>query len=111
LAHNCGSPRQTVGHSFGNQQINVTPPSVTEASFYRVAALFLANGAALSQEVADGKINVQSACALNTLYFAMKIMKIMAHVEYKRHAPLSRSLEIKRESDSYLFLFYIICCA
>jgi hypothetical protein len=31
-----------------------------------MAAFFLASGAALSQEVADGKINVQSACALNT---------------------------------------------
>jgi hypothetical protein len=31
-------------------------------------AFFLVSGAALSQEVADGKINVQSACAVNTRY-------------------------------------------
>jgi hypothetical protein len=84
------------------------PRSVTKTSFYSAAALFLANGAALSQEVADGKINVQSACALNTLYFAMKIM---VHIEYKIHAPLSRSLAIKRESERNLFLVHIICCA
>jgi hypothetical protein len=36
-----------------------------------VAAFFSATGAALSQEVADGKINVQTACALNTLYTAV----------------------------------------
>jgi hypothetical protein len=32
------------------------------------AAFFLASDALLLQEVADGKINVQSACALNTMY-------------------------------------------
>jgi hypothetical protein len=31
----------------------------------RAAAFFSASGAALSQKVADGKINVQSACALD----------------------------------------------
>jgi hypothetical protein len=31
-------------------------------------AFFSAGGASLSQEVADGKISVQSACALNILY-------------------------------------------
>jgi hypothetical protein len=36
----------------------------------RAAAFFSASGAAQSQEVADGKINVQSACALNTRYIA-----------------------------------------
>jgi hypothetical protein len=38
-------------------------------STWRQAAAFLsASGAALSQEVADGKYNVQSHCALNTRY-------------------------------------------
>jgi hypothetical protein len=37
----------------------------------RAAALFSASDAALSQEVADGKINVQSACALNTVYIRL----------------------------------------
>jgi hypothetical protein len=32
----------------------------------RAAAFFSASGADLSQEVADGKINVQSACAMGT---------------------------------------------
>jgi hypothetical protein len=32
------------------------------------AVFFSAGGTALSQEVADSKINVQSACALNTVY-------------------------------------------
>jgi hypothetical protein len=32
------------------------------------AAFFSASGAALLQEVADGKINVQSACAPHTQY-------------------------------------------
>jgi predicted nucleic acid binding AN1-type Zn finger protein len=35
----------------------------------RAAAFFSASGAALSQEVTDGKMNVQSACALDTRYF------------------------------------------
>jgi hypothetical protein len=34
----------------------------------RAASFFSANGAALSQQIADGKINVQSACALSTRY-------------------------------------------
>jgi hypothetical protein len=34
----------------------------------RAAAFFSGRGVALSQEVADGKINVQSACDLNTRY-------------------------------------------
>jgi hypothetical protein len=38
------------------------------STWCRAAAFFSASGAALSQEVADGKINVQSACALNTQY-------------------------------------------
>jgi hypothetical protein len=38
----------------------------------RAAAFFSASGPSLSQEVADGKINVQSACPLNTMYFSMK---------------------------------------
>jgi hypothetical protein len=33
-----------------------------------VAAFFSASATVLSQEAADGKINVQSACALNTVY-------------------------------------------
>jgi hypothetical protein len=33
-----------------------------------MAAFFSASGAALSQQVANGKINVQSACALITWY-------------------------------------------
>lgn len=36
----------------------------------RAAAFFSASGAALSQEVDDSKINVQSACALTTVYVA-----------------------------------------
>jgi hypothetical protein len=32
------------------------------------AAFFSASGVVLSQEAADGKINVHSACALNTRY-------------------------------------------
>jgi hypothetical protein len=32
------------------------------------AAFFSASGAALSQEVADGKMNVQAACSLNMVY-------------------------------------------
>jgi hypothetical protein len=34
----------------------------------RATAFFSASYAALSQEVANGKINVQAACALNTVY-------------------------------------------
>jgi hypothetical protein len=34
----------------------------------RAATFFSASGAALSQEVADGKINIKSASALNTRY-------------------------------------------
>jgi hypothetical protein len=34
-----------------------------------LAGIFSAGDALLSQEVADSKINVQSACALNTVYF------------------------------------------
>jgi hypothetical protein len=34
----------------------------------RAEAFFLASGAALSQEVANVKMNVQSACTLNTVY-------------------------------------------
>jgi hypothetical protein len=34
-------------------------------------AFFSASGPLLSQEVADGKINVQPACALNTVYNEM----------------------------------------
>jgi hypothetical protein len=37
-----------------------------------VAAFFLASGPSLSQEAADIKINVQSACALNTVYYPFK---------------------------------------
>jgi hypothetical protein len=36
--------------------------------FSYIAAFFLQVGAALSLEVADGKINVQSVCAQNTRY-------------------------------------------
>jgi hypothetical protein len=34
----------------------------------RVALFSSASGPALSQEAGDGKINVQSACSLNTVY-------------------------------------------
>jgi hypothetical protein len=34
----------------------------------RTGIFFLASGAAFLQEVADGKINVQSAWTLNTVY-------------------------------------------
>jgi hypothetical protein len=34
----------------------------------RTAAFFFASGAAVSQQVANGKISVQSACALITWY-------------------------------------------
>jgi hypothetical protein len=34
----------------------------------RMPAFFSASGPSLLQEVADGKINVQSVCALNTVY-------------------------------------------
>jgi hypothetical protein len=47
------------------------------------AAFFLASGAALSQEVANSKINVQSACTLNTEYYTYKYaseVKLMALV-------------------------------
>jgi hypothetical protein len=43
----------------------------------RVAAFLSASGAALSQEVADGKINVQSACALNMVYVVTAISSYM----------------------------------
>jgi hypothetical protein len=36
------------------------------SSFGRAVAYFSASGALLSQEVAEGKINVQSACAFDT---------------------------------------------
>jgi hypothetical protein len=39
----------------------------------REAAFFSASGAALSQEVADGKFNVQSACALITRYILQRL--------------------------------------
>jgi hypothetical protein len=39
------------------------------------AAFFSASGAALSQEVADGKIDVQSACALNTPIYSYQISR------------------------------------
>jgi hypothetical protein len=34
----------------------------------RAQAILLASDAAVSQEVANGKISIQSACTLNTLY-------------------------------------------
>jgi hypothetical protein len=37
----------------------------------RAASIFSASGAALSEQVADGKINVQSAYALITRYLQM----------------------------------------
>jgi hypothetical protein len=37
------------------------------------AAFFSTSGAALSQEVANGKINVKLACALNIRYIRSKI--------------------------------------
>jgi hypothetical protein len=36
-----------------------------------VALFSSASGPALSQEAADGKINVQSACSLNTVYVSI----------------------------------------
>jgi hypothetical protein len=47
----------------------------------------------------------------NMVYFVIKIMKIMAYVQYKRYASLSRSSEIKSEFESNVFLVHIICCA
>jgi hypothetical protein len=41
------------------------------SSSSRTEAFFSASGAALSQEVADGKISVQSPCALNTVYILL----------------------------------------
>jgi hypothetical protein len=38
----------------------------TSTVLLSMVAFFSTSGAALSQEVADGKMNVQSACALNT---------------------------------------------
>jgi hypothetical protein len=38
------------------------------------AAFFSANGAALSQEAADSKINVQLACTLNMVYMLYAIL-------------------------------------
>jgi hypothetical protein len=37
-----------------------------------MAKFFLASGASLSQEVADGKFSVQSACALIAVYMQGK---------------------------------------
>jgi hypothetical protein len=42
----------------------------------RMAAFFSAKCEAISQEVADGKINVQSACVLNTQYIGYDICHI-----------------------------------
>jgi hypothetical protein len=39
-----------------------------------MAAFFSASGVVLSQEVADSKINVQSACALDTRYFFTMVL-------------------------------------
>jgi hypothetical protein len=44
-------------------------------------------------------------------YFAIKIIKIKAYVEYKRYTILSISLGTEREFESKLFLVHIICCA
>jgi hypothetical protein len=49
----------------------------------RAQAFLTASGAALSEEVADGKINVQSACALNTRYNVIKESVIHIQVEKK----------------------------
>jgi hypothetical protein len=38
------------------------------SSYGRAEAFLSASDAAVSQEVADGKISVQSACALNTMW-------------------------------------------
>jgi hypothetical protein len=40
----------------------------------RPQAFFSASDASLLQEVADGKISVQSACALNTVYMPKLMM-------------------------------------
>jgi hypothetical protein len=49
-----------------------TPTEILD-TWCRAAAFFSASGAALSQEVADGQINVQSACALDTRYIYIHI--------------------------------------
>jgi hypothetical protein len=51
------------------------PSTELLSTWCRAAAFFSASGAPLSQEVAEGKINVQSAYALNTRYFAGQIFK------------------------------------
>jgi hypothetical protein len=43
----------------------------------RAAAFSSASGAALSQEIADGKIDVQSAFAMDTLYIQITTVKVI----------------------------------
>jgi hypothetical protein len=49
--------------------------------------IFLGSGAALSQEVANGKTNVQSVCTLNTVYIISDWIKYMSRSVYyiKQH--------------------------
>jgi hypothetical protein len=60
------------------------------------AAFFSASGPVLSQEAADGKTNVQSACSLNTVYI---------------HSLMARSLRLMlpmgRMSSSVVVVLYM----
>jgi hypothetical protein len=51
------------------------------------AAFFSVSGAAPSQEVADSVSNVQSACALNTVYIdaVIRILRIRTYTSFYIH--------------------------
>jgi hypothetical protein len=55
----------------------------------RAQAFLSASDAAISQEVSGGKISIQSACALNTLY-CIKVYDIITPINVKHGSILMR---------------------
>jgi hypothetical protein len=69
MADDCGAVKQTDAAAgiytvFIAQAYQMSAELLS--TWCSAAALFSTTGAALSEEVTDGKINVQSACALHT---------------------------------------------
>jgi hypothetical protein len=69
------------------------------STWCRAVEFFSASGAALSQEAANGKINVQSVCALDIRYMSDYILNIPAFL-------LLLQLYIKRIRPNYFLIQY-----
>jgi hypothetical protein len=54
----------------------------------RPQPFFSAGDTSLSQEVADGKISVQSACALNTVHYKLPYIGMIAKTGIRAEIPL-----------------------